>query len=166
MDDALAEAVRVSERVLDHQLESLLAERLDLERLMRLGIAALAGTLAGTGLLVQAGLAFTAFPAAALAAGIAAQSTATAVASGAAPPSEVSIGPTIRDLYRNIGGAIASRRDLGFALLDQATVAERHNGRHLERTARRRRQASLLLFLGTGFVLFAMAYVVGGAMLG
>lgn len=166
MDEALREAVRVSERVLDHQLESLLAERSDLGRLMRLGVAALAGTLVGTGLLVQAGMAFSQLSALLLATGILLMTVATAIAGVAAPPSEVSVGPKVRDLYRNMGSAISTLRDLHFALLDQATIAERHNGIGLEKAAARRVRAGFLLSSGGACVLAALAYVVWGAIHG
>lgn len=160
MDDALAEAVRVSERVLDHQLQSLLAERGDLERLMRLGVAALAGTLAIAGLMVQVGA--DSKPATALlSAGVLLQTLATAGASRAARPTEVINGPDLMDVYRGMGDGWTGAH-LRRSLLQAAAVAQRYNNRKLDTAARRVRSVSILLFIGSGCVLAGMAYVVGG----
>jgi len=163
MDDAAAEAVRVAERVLDHQFQSFLAGRADLERLMRLGIAALAGTLAGAGLLNQAGFPATTGPLVVVAVGVALQAAATAVASGASIPSELTVGPEPFDLYGNVSEKAPTARDLRIALLQQAALAHDHNLRSLERLVRRRRLVSAVLFSGAGLVLAAMAYVIGGS---
>jgi len=165
MQPAFAEAVRVSERVLDHQLRSLMEERSDLERLMRLGIAALAGTLAGAGLLVQSSIPVDAGPVVLVGLGILVQTLAAALASGATSRSEASVGPDIKDLYQALGRGPARIDDLRMALLDQAAFSQRHNVRSLQRAVRRRRIASNLLFAGAGLAFVGFAYVVGGAIL-
>jgi len=140
-------------------------EREDLERLMRLGIASLGGTLAATGLLVQSRVAFPTLLAIPLAFGIAMQAVATALASRTRSPVEASIGPSIGDVFAHMATP-ASLKDLRMALLDQATMAERHNEQVLEEATGRRSRSGTLLFTGAGTVFLALAFVVGGAILG
>ncbi len=81
----------------------------------------------------------------------------TAAAAGAAGPAEVTVGPSVHDLYAELTREAVDEAGLAWALLDHAALAERHNAASLERAARRRARATRTAYLGVALVLLALA---------
>lgn len=158
----LAEAVRIAERALDQQVASLLTERTELERLMRLGIAAVAGTLAAAGLLVQVAAPMDGAVIALLGSGLVLQSWATAAASRTGTL-DVSSAPDLDQVYQQVGEGW-SIDQLHAAVLELSAMSQIYHRDELKASARRRRTIHRRLFLGAGLVLAGVAYIVGGAM--
>ena len=161
---AWAAALRLAERGIDQQLRAFADERAAAERLVRLGVAAVAGSLAVAGLIQQAAPPVPGGLAAGFGFGVVFQLLALGGASLDEGGRQTTVGPDPGAVYAGISEDWNEQALLA-ATLEEMAAAHRRNTDALRRQSVRTRHWTSMLLLGSTLVLVASFLIVGGAIL-
>lgn len=166
--DVLEESLRQVERIIDGQLAAIQRQGEAAIQLVRLGLAAMAGEIAGLGIVASIGLEASVVAKACLAAAFLLLTAATAfvagIALGGRDPGEGVLGPGTSALRDQLRDASWSARELALSLVREGDLAAEFNSDVLATWTRHRRRGHISLVAGAAMALVGFGFIAGGSM--
>lgn len=167
--DVFEESLRQVERIIDGQLAAIQRQGEAATQLVRLSLAAMAGQIAGLGIVTSIGLPLGPVAVACLAMGFALMVMAAAylagIAIGGRDPGEGILGPSPRAVWRQLANPDWTSKALRASLVEEGAHASAFNTDVLLAWSRHRRRGHALLVAAVAITLLGFALITGGSII-